>query len=97
MEDMAPETTTVTIDVDEHSDEFSVPVALTDALSEDDESSAEVVGNLALLGLAQQAHGIIHHGHGEVGEELEAAEEEILDEFEARFGQSFEEMTGHSH
>lgn len=94
---MAPETTTVTIDVDGQSDEFSVPLALTEALSEDDESSAEVVGNLALLGLAQQAHGIIHHGHGDVGEELEAAEEATLDEFEERFGQSFAEMTGHDH
>lgn len=97
MGDMASETTAVTIEVDDHDDEFAVPRALTEALSEEGETSAEVVGNLALLGLAQQAHGIIHHGHGDVGEELEAAEEEILDEFEDRFGQSFEEMTGHDH
>jgi hypothetical protein len=94
---MAPETTTVTIEVDGQSDEFSVPPLLTEALSEEDESSAEVVGNLALLGLAQQAHGIVHHGHGDVGDELEAAEEATLDEFEDRFGQSFAEMTGHDH
>jgi hypothetical protein len=94
---MAPETTTVSIEVDGESDEFTIPVTLTEALSEDDETSAEVVGNLALLGLAQQAHGIVHHSHGDVGEELEAAEEATLDEFEERFGQSFQEMTGHSH
>lgn len=94
---MAPETTTVSIEVDGESDEFAIPVTLTEALSEDDETSAEVVGNLALLGLAQQAHGIVHHSHGDVGEELEAAEEATLDEFEERFGQSFQEMTGHSH
>lgn len=94
---MAPETTTVSIEMDGDSDEFEVPRALTEALSEDEETSAEVVGNLALLGLAQQAHGIVHHGHGDVGEELEAAEEATLDEFEERFGQSFQEMTGHSH
>jgi hypothetical protein len=94
---MAPETTTVTIEVDGDSDEFTIPVTLTEALSEDDETSAEVVGNLALLGLAQQAHGIVHHSHGDVGEELEAAEEATLEEFEERFGQSFQEMTGHSH
>jgi hypothetical protein len=94
---MAPETTTVSIEMDGDSDEFEVPRALTEALSEDEETSAEVVGNLALLGLAQQAHGIVHHGHGDVGETLEAAEEATLDEFEERFGQSFQEMTGHSH
>ncbi len=94
---MAPETTTVTIEVEGEQDEFSVPVALTEALSEGEETSADVVGNLALLGLAQQAHGIVHHSHGDVGEELEAAEQAMLDEFEQRFGQSFEEMTGHSH
>ena len=94
---MAEETTTVTIEAGEASDELTVPVALTDALGEEDESTAEVVANLALLGLAQQAHGIVHHTHGEVGEELEAAEEITLAEFEERFGQSFAEMTGHHH
>ncbi|MFC7073840.1 hypothetical protein ACFQJ7_03230 [Halovenus rubra] len=94
---MEPETTTVSIEVDGESDEFEIPLTLTNALSEGEESSADVVGNLALLGLAQQAHGIVHHGHGDVGDELEAAEEATLDEFEERFGQSFQEMTGHSH
>ena len=94
---MAAETTTVIIEAGEHSEELIVPVALTDALGEDDESIADVVANLAILGLAQQAHGIVHHTHGEVGEDLEAAEELTLDEFEKRFGQSFAEMTGHQH
>lgn len=94
---MAAETTTVTIEAGEHSDELTVPVALTDALGEDDESTAEVITNLALLGLAQQAHGIVHHTHGEVGDDLEAAEEVTLEQFEQRFGQSFGEMTGHQH
>lgn len=94
---MAPETTTVSIDVDGSTDEFTVPVALAEALSEEDETAAEVVGDLALLGFAQQAHGLIHHGQGDVGEELEAAEEATLAEFEERFGRSFAEMTGHSH
>ncbi len=94
---MAPETTTVSIEVDGESAEFSVPDALTEALSEGDESSAEVVTNLAVLSLAQQAHGIVHHSHGDADEDLEAAEEAMLDVFEQRFGQSFAEMTGHSH
>ncbi len=94
---MAPETTTVSIEVDGDSEEFEIPVALTDALSDGDETRAEVVTNLAVLSLAQQAHGMVHHGHGDAGEDLEAAEETILDVFEQRFGRSFAEMTGHSH
>lgn len=94
---MTQETTTVTIEVGEHSDELTVPVALTDALSQGNETPAEVVSSLALFGLTQQAHGVVHHSHGEADEELEAAEEFILEEFETRFGQSYGEMTGHSH
>lgn len=94
---MAPESTTVNIEADGETDDIIVPLAITEALSEEGETTAEVVGDLAVLSLAQQVHGILHHSHGEVDEELEAAEAEILDEFEERFGQSFAEMTGHSH
>ena len=97
MAGMSQETATVTIEVDGETDELTVPGALMDALSDDDESAADVIGNLALLGLAQQAHGIVHHSHGDAGEELKAAEQLTLDEFEERFGQTFGEMTGHSH
>ncbi|MFC7059754.1 DUF7545 family protein [Halovenus salina] len=45
---MAQESATVSIEMDGDSDEFEIPLALTEALSEDEESSAEVVGNLAL-------------------------------------------------
>jgi hypothetical protein len=56
-----------------------------------------VVGDLAMLGFVQQAHGIVHHSQGEVGEDLQAAEELAMDLFEERFGQSYAEVTGHSH
>ena len=94
---MAEETVTVTVEAGEHSEELTVPTALTDVLSEDDESPASVVADLAILSLAQQAHGIVHHSHGDADEELEAAEALVLETFEERFGQTFGEMTGHSH
>ena len=94
---MAEETVTVTVEAGEHSEELEVPTALTDVLSEDGDSPASVVADLAILSLAQQAHGIVHHSQGDAREELEAAEELVLDVFEERFGQTFGEMTGHSH
>ncbi len=94
---MTDETVTVTLTSDGDSDEIEIPVAIADLLAEDDESVTNVVGDLAMLGFAQQAHGIVHHSQGEVGEDLEAAEQLTLDLFEERFGQSYAEVTGHSH
>jgi hypothetical protein len=56
-----------------------------------------VLGDLALLGVAQQIHGIIHHTQEEVSPEIEAAEEKTMELFEERFGQSFADMVGHDH
>jgi len=94
---MAEDTVTVRLETDEASDELAVPVALVDLLREGDESTPEVVGDIAMLGLAQQAHGAVHHGHGETSDELEAAEELTMELFEGRFGRTYAEMTGHSH
>jgi hypothetical protein len=94
---MAEETATVRIETDDASDELTVPVVILEMLSEGDEDIATVVGDLAMLGIAQQAHGIVHHSHGDVDEDVEAAEELTMDLFEERFGQSYGEMTGHSH
>jgi len=94
---MADETVTVTLEAGDAQDEITVPAGILDLLSEEGEEPLEVVGDLALLGLAQQAHGIVHHSHGEVSEEIEEAEALTMELFEERFGQSFGEMTGHSH
>ena len=91
------ETVTVQVETAEDSDELTVPVALVEMLREGDESTPEVVGDIAMLGFAQQIHGAVHHGHGDPSDELEAVEEATLARFEERFGQSFGEMTGHSH
>jgi hypothetical protein len=94
---MSDETVTVTLTTDRNSDEIDVPVVIADLLAEDGESVTTVAGDLAMLGFAQQAHGIVHHSQGDVGEDLEAAEQLTLDLFEERFGQSYAEVTGHSH
>ncbi|MEF8781728.1 MAG: hypothetical protein V5A39_02170 [Haloarculaceae archaeon] len=94
---MASETVTVTLESGDATDELEVPATLVDLLSEGEETATTVVGDLAMLGLAQQAHGIVHHSQGDVGEDIEAAEELTLDLFEERFGQTYGEVTGHSH
>jgi hypothetical protein len=93
----APETVTLTLSDGDDSEDVKVPTALVDHLTEGDESAADVVADIAMLGLAQQAHGAVHHAQGDPSEELEAAEAQTMERFEERFGQTFGEMTGHSH
>jgi len=92
-----PDTVTVTLQTDDAEDAIEVPTALIDLLSEGDEPVPAVVGDIAMLGIAQQAHGAVHHSHGDADEEVAAAEALAMDLFEERFGRSFAEMTGHDH
>ncbi len=94
---MATETVTVSLETDEDSDELEVPKAAIDLLNDSDEGVPTVIGDLAMLGVAQQLHGILHHTQEDVGPEVEAAEEKTMELFEERFGRSFAEMTGHDH
>jgi len=99
MADNEVETTTYTIESPGgDAEELTVPTGVVDALREDEsEADTAVLGDLAMLSLAQQAHALVHHGHGDPGEEILAAEEKTMELFEERFGQTFGEMTGHSH
>jgi len=83
---MANETVTVTVEADDEStDEFEVPTALLELLSD------------CLNLLAQRIHGAVHHAQGEPSEEVQAIEEQTMDIFEDRFGATFGELTGHDH
>ena len=92
------ETATYTIESpDGDSDEIELPSELVDLLSEEGDSPTEVIGDMAVLSFAQQAHAVVHHSEGGADEDLEAVEQAVLDEFEERFGVSFAEATGHAH
>jgi len=91
------ETATVRLETQGEQDELTVPLPIVEMLNEGDETVPSIVGDLAMLGLAQQAHGVVHHGHGEVDDELAEAEAVAMELFEERFGRSYAEMTGHDH
>ncbi|NHN59260.1 MULTISPECIES: hypothetical protein [Halorussus] len=99
MTDNEAETATYTIESpDGDAEELTLPTGILDMLREDDsETDPEVLGDLAMLSFAQQAHALVHHAPQEPDESVLADEEKAMELFEERFGQSFDEMTGHSH
>jgi hypothetical protein len=99
MTDHEVETVTYTIESpDGDSEELTLPTSVVDLLREDEsETDAAVLGDLTMLSFAQQAHALVHHAPEEPGEEVLANEEKTMELFEERFGQTFGEMTGHSH
>lgn len=92
------ETTTFSIETDDgETDEITLPTGLFELLGEEGERPVDVFGDIAVLSASQQIHGAIHHSQGDASDAVKAVEQETLDVFEERFGQSFAEMTGHSH
>lgn len=95
---MADDTVTLTIEDDDTADELTVPIALVEMLrEEEDETPAEIIGDIAMFGLAQRIHGAIHHGQGEPPQNVKDAEQRTMELFEERFGASYGELTGHDH
>ncbi len=95
---MTSDTVTLTLESEEDADELTVPLPLVDMLREsDEETTPEVVGDIAMMGLAQRIHGAVHHAEGEPDERIANVEELTMDLFEERFGTTFGELTGHDH
>ena len=95
-----PETVTFEIDGgggdEQDQDTLTVPARLVDAVAEEGQTAPEVVGDVAMLSLANRVHHIVHHHDGDDAD-LAAVEETTMELFEERFGVSFAEATGHSH
>lgn len=96
---MADDTVTLTLeDENGFADELTVPTAMLEMLREEEgETPAEIVGDIAMFGLAQRIHGAIHHGQGEPPQNVKDAEEVTMELFEERFGATYGELTGHDH
>jgi AraC-like DNA-binding protein len=91
------DTAVITIEGPDGKDEVTLPTSLLDLLSEENETAAEVVGDIALLSCTQRIHTTVHHSEEEVSDELSAIEDSTMDLFEERFGVTFAEATGHDH
>ena len=94
---MANDTVTLTIDGPDGDDEVTLPTEMLDLMREDDESNAEIVGDLALFSCAQRIHATVHHAEGGDTDEYREIEELTMELFEERFGASYAELTGHDH
>ena len=90
------ETYTVT-DPDGNEETFELPTGLVDVLSEQGEDAADVVADVVIQAMAQQAHVIVHHGQGDIPEDIQQMNDTAERLFEERFGQSLSDALGHSH
>ncbi len=91
------ETTTYTIASEDGEETLTVPSDLLDLLGEDDQDPETVLGDIAMLSLANRVHHLVHHHEGEADDHVADVEAETMDRFEERFGVTFEEATGHDH
>jgi hypothetical protein len=88
----------VRLTTDDGSEELVVPAALIEQLSaadEDDETNAAaVVGDLAMVAVAQQAKRLADHDHGGQDRDPEEVKVLAMELFEERFGRSYAEIAG---
>jgi len=99
MSDSEVETVTYTIESpDGDSEDLTLPRGVVDLLREEEsETDTSVLGDLTMLSFAQQAHALVHHAAEDPDQHVQDLEERTMELFEERFGQTFGEMTGHSH
>lgn len=91
------ENSTVSVDVDGEAETIELPSQVLAVLAEEGESPADALVDLLVASCTQQLHGLVYHVEDDPDPELEAAEAAMREQFEARFGMSFGEATGHAH
>lgn len=91
------DTATVTIRVDGSEESVELPSDVFSFLAEESQSPASTAADLLVLDCTHRLHAQAHHADGEPDESLLELESEMREQFEARFGASFAELTGHQH
>ena len=88
---------TVEIAVGDDDENIAIPTGVLEALTQDELTLPEIIGDLIIVSCTQRLHGMVAHGAAEPDEDLVELEAEMREVFEDRFGASFAELTGHSH
>jgi len=78
-------------------DDVELPAGLVDTLAEQGEEPTQVISDIVVQALAQHAHALVHHSHGETPADLAEMNDEMEAIFEDRFGMPLSEALGHSH
>lgn len=91
------ETTDVTITVGQSEETIALPEGVLEFFADEEQPLAATVGDLLTVDCTQRLHGFAHHVEEEPEEDVLALEADMREQFEERFGASFEELTGHQH
>ncbi|MFC7204131.1 hypothetical protein ACFQJC_11450 [Haloferax namakaokahaiae] len=78
-------------------EDFELPAGLVDIFAEQGEEGTNVVADIVVQAMAQQAHVVAHHGEGEGPADIAEINEKMEELFEDRFGISLADALGHSH
>ncbi len=91
------ESATIQITIDDDAEEVELPTGALEYLADGSQPPAQTAGDLLVVDCTHRLHAEAHHTEGEVDDDVLELEETMRDHFEARFGASFSELTGHEH
>ncbi|WP_410765194.1 hypothetical protein [Haloferax sp. DFSO60] len=78
-------------------EDFELPEGLVDMFAEQGEEGTNVVADIVVQAMAQQAHVVAHHSEGGAPADIAEINEKMEELFEDRFGMSLADALGHSH
>lgn len=90
------ETYTVT-GPDGNEDTVELPAGLVDTMTEQGENPTQVITDVVLQAMAQQAHAMVHHSEGETPPDVQEMNDTAEELFEERFGVPLAQALGHQH
>lgn len=91
------DTTTVHIEVDDSEEEVHLPRGVIEFFADEGQTPGETIGDLITVGCTQRLHAVVHHSKDEPPEEIQNLEVAMGEQFEERFGTSFESLLDHEH
>jgi hypothetical protein len=74
--------------------EIELPRGFVELLREEDQNTADVVGDLLLLSSTQRVYETVTYSENDPGAAFEIINEQLQERFEAEFGVSFQQVAG---